>query len=134
MPALTGIAHITLSVRDRDDSVDFYRDVLGFREYETTDEPRWLRTLCQHPSGLLLCLTQHRDHFNARFDHRHAGADHFAFAVSSLGELEEWEERLDAFDVDHTPILHREHGSLMMFEDPDGIQLELLCPPVPGGH
>ncbi|KUP95316.1 VOC family protein [Thermobifida cellulosilytica] len=128
MPTLTGIAHVTLSVRDRDDSVEFYCDVLGFREYETTDDSRWFRTTCHHPCGLLLCLTQHRDRFNARFDHRHTGLDHLAFAVASLEELERWEERLDAFEVEHTPIMRRDHGALLMFEDPDGIQLELFCP------
>jgi len=131
VPTLTGIAHVTLSVRDRDDSVEFYRDVLGFREYETTDDARWLRTTCRHPSGLLLCLTQHRDHFNARFDPRHAGLDHLAFTVSSPEELEQWEQRLDLLEVEHTPILRRDHGSLLMFEDPDGIQLELYCPARP---
>ncbi|TDQ51518.1 VOC family protein [Actinorugispora endophytica] len=131
MPQLTGLAHITLSVRDRDDSVDFYRDVLGFREYQTKDDSRWLRTNCRHPSGLLLCITEHADHFNARFDHRHAGVDHLAFEVSGLGELEAWADRLDEFEVDHTPIVHCESGSLVMFEDPDGVQLELRCSPEP---
>lgn len=129
MPALAGIAHITLSVRDRDDSVDFYRAVLGFREYRTRDEPRWLRTDCRHPSGLLLCITQHRDRFNARFDHQNAGLDHLAFEVSSLDELESWAESLDRLDVDRTPIVRDRDESMVMFEDPDGIQLELRYSP-----
>lgn len=83
MSSLAGIAHITLSVRNRDTSVEFYRDVLGFHEYKTEDGPHWRRTFCRHPNGLVLCLTQHTDHFNARFDPRHAGMDHLAFAVSS---------------------------------------------------
>nr|WP_285757877.1 VOC family protein [Nocardiopsis ansamitocini] len=128
MPQLTGISHITLSVRDRNDSVEFYRDVLGFREFETKDEARWLRTTCRHSSGLLLCLTQHRDHFNARFDYRHAGVDHIGFEVVDLVALESWEERLTSFDVEHSPIVHCSSGSLLSFEDPDGFQLELHCP------
>jgi glyoxylase I family protein len=131
--SLAGIAHITLSVRNRDTSVEFYRDVLGFHEYKTEDGPHWRRTFCRHPNGLVLCLTQHTDHFNARFDPRHAGMDHLAFAVSSPDDLEEWEKRLDALEVEHTPILHGDHGPLLMFEDPDGIQLELCCPDPPAG-
>ncbi|GAB3205244.1 VOC family protein [Marinactinospora thermotolerans] len=131
MPQLTGLAHITLSVRDRDASVEFYRDVLGFREYQTRDDGQWLRTTCHHPCGLVLALTQHRDHFNARFDPRHAGVDHIAFEVAGVGDLETWEERLTELDVDHSPIVHCDSGSLMSFTDPDGVQLELHCSPDP---
>ncbi|GAA3756353.1 catechol 2,3-dioxygenase-like lactoylglutathione lyase family enzyme [Spinactinospora alkalitolerans] len=131
MPQLTGLAHITLSVRDRDASVEFYRDVLGFRVLQTRDEGRWLRTTCRHPSGLVLGITQHLDHFNSRFDHRHAGVDHLSFGVGCLGDLETWEERLTDLDIDHSPIVHCEMGSLMSFIDPDGFQLELHCSPEP---
>ncbi|MFC7330601.1 VOC family protein [Marinactinospora rubrisoli] len=127
MPKLTGLAHITLSVRDRDVSVDFYRSVLGFREYETRDDARWLRTTCRHSCGVVLGIVEHKDHFNARFDHRHAGVDHVAFEVGGIGELETWEERLSDLDVDHAPIVHCEAGSVLSFADPDGVQLELFC-------
>lgn len=127
MPRLTGIAHVTLSVRDRDASVEFYRDVLGFREFQTKDCGQWLRTLCRHPCGTVLGLIEHKDHFNARFDHRHAGMDHLAFEVSCQGELDAWEDRLADLDVDHSPIVHSDFGSVLSFIDPDGIQLELYC-------
>lgn len=128
MPRIEGIAHIELSVRDRDASVDFYRDILGFKEFHTTDSGRWLRTLCRHPCGLVLSITQHRDHFNALFDPRHVGVDHVAFQVSKFGVLEAWEDRLGDLDVDHSPVVRTEFGSVLSFTDPDGIQLELYCP------
>ncbi|PSK96499.1 catechol 2,3-dioxygenase-like lactoylglutathione lyase family enzyme [Murinocardiopsis flavida] len=131
MPGLTGLAHITLSVRDRDTSVDFYRTVLGFREVSHRDDSRWRRTTCVHPCGVVLCFTQHTDHFNALFDHRHAGVDHVAFEVGGLGELETWEERLTDLDIDHSPIVHADSGSVLSFFDPDGFQLELFSAPEP---
>jgi glyoxylase I family protein len=128
VPRISGIAHIELSVRDRDASVDFYRDVLGFREFHTADTNRWLRTLCRHPCGLVLSITQHRDHFNALFDPRHVGVDHVAFRVSVPGQLSAWEDRLSDMDVDHAPVIRTAFGSVLAFTDPDGIQLELFCP------
>lgn len=131
MPQLSGLAHVTLSVRDRDASVDFYRSVLGFKEYRTRDDKGALHTDCHHASGVILGFTQHRDHFKGRFDHRHCGVDHIAFEVGSLGELEAWEDRLADMDVDHTPVVHTEQGSVLTFYDPDGFELELFCPAEP---
>ncbi|MFW5419475.1 VOC family protein [Nocardiopsis sp. CNT-189] len=128
MPQVTGIAHITLSVRDIRESLDFYRTVLGFKAVRTKDGKRILTTECRSACGMVLFLTQHEDHFNSLFDPRHAGADHIAFQAASVAELELWEERLTELDVDHAPIVHGPDGSVLAFSDPDGIQLELFAP------
>ncbi|MDA2803100.1 VOC family protein [Nocardiopsis suaedae] len=128
MPQVTGIAHITLSVRDRDESIEFYRSVLGFKEHKTRDGKRMLQTECRHPSGVVLCFTQHRDCFKALFDHRRAGVDHVAFQVGSVAELEAWEDRLLDLDIDHSPVVHSDGGSMLSFHDPDGFQIELFAP------
>lgn len=131
MPRVTGVAHITLSVRDRDTSLEFYRSVLGFSEFKTRDGKQWLHTECRHPCGIVLGVTQHKDQFKAKFDHRRAGVDHVSFQVSCLGELESWEEHLTELDIDPSPIVHSDYGSMLSFNDPDGIQLELFCPMEP---
>ncbi|MDT0327349.1 VOC family protein [Nocardiopsis lambiniae] len=127
VPQLTGLARITLSVRDRDESVAFYRDLLGFKVRHRRDHDGTLRTECLHPaSGLLLALIQHKDHFKNRFDRRHCGLDRLTLAVANLGELEAWEERFAEKDVDHMPIVHGEDGSTLLFYDPDGTELALF--------
>ncbi|MBB6121534.1 VOC family protein [Nocardiopsis algeriensis] len=129
MPQLTGLARITLSVRDRDASVAFYRDVLGFKVRARRDQDGTLRTECRHQaSGVLLALIQHRDNFKNRFDRRHCGLDRLTLGVANLGELEAWEERFGEMDVDHLPIVHREEGSTLLFYDPDGTELALFAP------
>lgn len=128
VPQLTGLARITLSVRDRDASVEFYRDVLGFKVRCRRDHDGTLRTECLHrASGLLLALIQHRDHFKNRFDRRHCGLDRLTLGVANLGELEAWEERFGHKDVDHQPIMHGEDGSTLLFYDPDGTELALFA-------
>ena len=128
MPQLTGVAHITLSVRDLDASVGFYRRVLGFTVLGTRVTRQTRTAQCRATCGLRVDLTRHADGFNAVFDPRHAGADHIAFSVGSAAELEVWEERFARLDVEHDPVLHREEGSILAFADPDGIRLELFAP------
>ncbi|KOX18105.1 VOC family protein [Nocardiopsis sp. NRRL B-16309] len=129
VPQLTGLARVTLSVRDRDESVRFYKTVLGFKVQNKRDEGGTLRTECQHPaSGLLIALIQHRDHFKNRFDRRHCGLDRLTLGVRNLGELEAWEERFGDMDVEHSPVMHGEAGSKILFYDPDGTELALYAP------
>ena len=128
MPQLTGLPRVTLSVRDRDESVDFYREVLGFKVRAKRDQDGTLRTECEHPaSGLLLSLTQHRDNFKNRFDRRHCGLDRLTLSVANLGELEAWEERFSDMDVEHSPVVHGPEGSTLLFYDPDGTELALFA-------
>jgi glyoxylase I family protein len=60
MTAIAGWAHVTLSVRDHDRSVQWYSDVLGFQSVLSDSNDRWKRTICMHPeSGTILVLHQH---------------------------------------------------------------------------
>ncbi|MFD6950634.1 glyoxalase [Nocardiopsis sp. TSRI0078] len=128
VPQLNGLARVTLSVRDRDESVRFYRTVLGFQVLGKRDHEGTRRTECRHPaSGLLLALIQHRDNFKGRFDRRHCGLDRLTLGVANLGELEAWEERFAEMDVEHSPVMHGEEGSTLLFYDPDGTELALFA-------
>ena len=128
---LVGVTHVSFSVRDLDRSLGFYRDVLGLRYLvEPFDgfsfEGR--EAILVLSQGTVLCLQQHRANSGEPFDARRTGLDHLAFAVGSLGELEEWASRLTAAGVEHSgvkPLVG--FGSMIELRDPDGIQLELHC-------
>lgn len=127
VPQFNGLARVTLSVRNRAESVRFYRTVLGFRVLGKNDHDGTLRTECRHPaSGLMLALIQHRDNFKGRFDRRRCGLDRLTLGVENLGELEAWEERFADMDVEHSPLMHGEEGSTLLFYDPDGTELALF--------
>ena len=62
MVTLAGYSHISLSVRDRDASVRWYGEVLGFAPFQVLDNECFMETICIHPdSGMVLCLQQHPD-------------------------------------------------------------------------
>ncbi|OLT27397.1 glyoxalase [Nocardiopsis sp. CNR-923] len=128
VPQICGLARVTLSVRDRDESVRFYRSVLGFKELRSEDENGTLRTACRHSCGFLLDLVQHKDNFKGKFDHRRCGLDRLVLRVDNLGELEAWEDRFTKLDVEHTPTSHDADGSTLVFYDPDGTELALFAP------
>ncbi|GAA4068739.1 MULTISPECIES: VOC family protein [Actinomadura] len=128
MPRITGLSHLSLSVRDRDASVRWYGDVLGFTPYARLDGDDRLETICVHPAGpTIVGFQQHRDADGAPFDHRRTGLDHLAFAVADLDELRAWQDRLADLGVTHSPIAETDFGHVLCFRDPDGVQLELFA-------
>ena len=48
-----------------------------------------------------------------------------SFDVASRVELEEWQRRLADHRVEHSPIVGTQFGAVLVFRDPDHIQLEL---------
>jgi glyoxylase I family protein len=48
--------------------------------------------------------------------------------VPTRAELEAWQARLEERDVVFSPIAGTPIGSVIVFRDPDGIQLELWLP------
>jgi glyoxylase I family protein len=132
MTAISGWAHVTLSVRDHDRSVRWYSDVLGFRSLASESTERWKRTLCEHPgSGTMLVLHQHLSNKGDEFDELRTGLDHVAFSVADYDALVAWQERLTSLAVPHTSIADAppRGGKVLNFRDPDGIALELFHRP-----
>ena len=51
-----------------------------------------------------------------------------AFGVSSRAELEQWERELSTRGIAFTPITETPIGTVVVFRDPDNIQLEFWLP------
>jgi glyoxylase I family protein len=124
---MLGFSHVSLSVSDRECSAAWYGDVFGFQVFERLEEDAYREAVLVHPpTGTILCLQQHRANQGERFDPARTGADHVAFRVGSRADLEEWERRLAARGVTHSPVVDRHYGSVLCLRDPDDIQLELF--------
>jgi glyoxylase I family protein len=130
---LTRIHHLGLTVTDVEASTEWYTAVLGFHRvgaHASADGAR--RKVFLHHDGLdvRLGLCQHSAASAARFDETVPGLDHLAFGLDSVSELLEWEQRLRAHRVHYTPATPANTlggARVLVFRDPDNIQLELIA-------
>lgn len=123
----SGIHHVVLNVRDLDTSVRWYSEVLDFSVLFPVSNDSFERRVMRHPSGTVIGLTKHRHaDADAEFSERRTGLDHLAFTVDTQAQLEAWVARLTAAGVAHSGIKVTPLGfSLLVFRDPDNIQLEM---------
>lgn len=131
MPAITGIAHVELSVRDLDRSVEWYCRLLGARDVFRAWSDQYGIDACaiyEPNSKLVLAFTSHRECLDDRFSPRRVGLDHVSFGVADRAALEEWVVRLDELGIAHSPIQDDATPVSVTFQDPDGIALEFSYP------
>jgi glyoxylase I family protein len=127
MPAFSGFSHVSLSVRDRDVSRDWYRRVLGFEQLEESQTDDYDEWILLHPTNhAVLCLQQHKANRGEEFDPTRTGGDHVGFKVDSRAELDHWATWFHDHGVPHAPIVDAPYGSVLTFKDPDRFQLEMF--------
>jgi glyoxylase I family protein len=130
MPGITGSHHAALTVSDADQSAAWYGDLLGMQIVLSGDEDSVkFRVLADPASGWVLGVRQYPGRPPGRFDEFRAGLDHMAFGVSSRAELEAWQQELSTRGIAFTPITDTPIGSVIVFRDPDNIQLEFWLSP-----
>jgi glyoxylase I family protein len=129
VPSITGGHHIALTVTDADRSAEWYCELLGMTVVLAgDDETVKFRVLADAGSGWILGLRQYLGREADGFDEFRTGLDHFAFSVESRAALEEWERELSARGIVYTPTTETSIGSVIVFRDPDNIQLEFWLP------
>jgi glyoxylase I family protein len=128
---------VELTVGNVERSKAWYHDVLGFTvvlaETDTPDffEGRVISVL--HPgSGVTIGLVQHENGEPGPFSEFRVGLDHLSFSVDTRSDLEEWVAHFQQHRVDYSPINDMPYASVVVFRDPDGIQLELFALAPPG--
>lgn len=126
MPELSGVSHISFTVSDLDRSVAWYQHVLGLHLVMPTERPGIRGAILVHTSGLMVSLAQHESGAGDAFDELRTGLDHLSFAVADRDALAAWERHLDERGVTYSPIQDVPYGSVLVFRDPDHIQLELF--------
>lgn len=122
MPVLADVHHLSLSVRDLARSTAWYGKVLGLEVSREVQGKSFQRAILRVPGGVpVLGLTRHDDNAGDSFSEVRTGIDHVAFGVVSPEELDVWAQRFEAAGV----LYSRPRPGLVVFRDPDGIQLEL---------
>ena len=134
-PAKLRARRFRIRVIQFDASAAWYGEVLGFRragEFTAPDGARRKVFLRHDGLQVRLGLTQHRHGSQDAFDETRAGLDHLAFAVADRGELDAWAARLTAAAIVHSPVTAANSvpgAAVLVFRDPDNIQLELFAGP-----
>lgn len=132
MPVITGIHHLSLTVRDGAVSEEFYARVLGFVPVlQLPDaEGRGAKHVMAHPaSRTVVGFTVHQANDGSAFSEFRTGLDHFALGVASHAELDAWIARLDELGVAHGDVVKTPVGDYVSLRDPDNVQIELWVDP-----
>lgn len=136
------ISHVALTVTDVEASVSWYERVFNIKHrMEEAHQGGVGKVLADDEMKLILVLHQHDGNQSERFVETRTGLDHVGFNVETRTELEAWQahleangvERADAADrpLTQSPIADRPYGSVLVFRDPDNIQLEFIAPAAP---
>jgi catechol 2,3-dioxygenase-like lactoylglutathione lyase family enzyme len=133
--SLTGVSHLGLTVRDVRASENWYQRVFRLERVHAERGPRSESvTLLDPGSEMVISLCHHFGSGTARFDETRTGLDHVSFGVADRGALDEWEARLGDLGIEHSAVTETEFGWMLVFRDPDHIQLELFCRRRPALH
>jgi catechol 2,3-dioxygenase-like lactoylglutathione lyase family enzyme len=142
MPTVTKprLHHIALTVIDVDASVLWYENVFGIHfRMDVPHQGGVGKLLADDAMDLVIVLHDHDTSRGDLFGETVTGLDHVGFFVPTRADLEAWQSHLDTHGVarssvadkplTQSPIADENYGSVLVFRDPDNIQLELFCPP-----
>jgi glyoxylase I family protein len=127
---IAALHHISLTVRDLDASIAWYKDLFGLQTMMDEEHEGGRAVVLLHPeTHVFVGLHAHDATGDGPFTETTVGLDHIAFGLSDRSALEKWEQRLAERGVPHSEIKDRGYGSIVTLRDPDNIQLELYAPP-----
>jgi glyoxylase I family protein len=127
MPNWDKVSHISFSTPNKAACVAWFERALEFKPFEDVEGEGWSGVMMMHaPSATVIEFQQHDRNKGEAFDPRRTGLDHIGFKVGSREELENWQRHFQSLDVDCTPIVDREYGSVLTFRDPDMRQFEMF--------
>jgi glyoxylase I family protein len=129
MPDVTGIHHVSVTVTDIERSVPWYCDLLGLTklmEEQHPDGAGYAVVLGKPDWSMCVGLHTHTINERERFSESRTGLDHIGFMVSGRAELDAWEAKLTKLGVEHSPVNDQGGYAVLVFRDPDNIQLEFF--------
>jgi glyoxylase I family protein len=134
-PAVAGFHHFASTVSDVEASAQWYERVFGmsrlpvtFPHYGAEDEG-YAVLLIDPRSGIAIGLHHHQDNAGEPFQENRTGLDHISFSVAGHDDLDAWASWLGQLGVENSGVVDVTEPmpfSVVVFRDPDNIQLELF--------
>lgn len=125
-PAIVGLHHLAVPVRDALRSSEWYEQVFGFALLLVEEEEdRVAAVSLEHPCGIELFLHQTEDQLRPW---REFAA--FALEFPDQPELIRWERWLTSQHVDHSGVRPAHLGWALDVTDPDGSRIQLHTRPL----
>jgi catechol 2,3-dioxygenase-like lactoylglutathione lyase family enzyme len=132
--------HIALTVSDLETSRSWYEDVFGLKyQMDAPHEGGFAQLLANEDFSLVIALHRHDAHDGRPFLESRTGLDHVGLGVPTRDDLVAWQAHLETHGVaraaaadralTQSAIADEPYGSVLVFRDPDNIQLELFAPP-----
>ena len=132
--------HLALTVTDVDASVRWYQDVFGVSLLIDVPHAGGVgKVLADEQRELMIVIHRHDTNDGGPFGETTTGLDHAGFVVPERADLEAWQAHLEINGVirsdvadkalTQSPIADEPYGSVLVFRDPDNIQLEFFAPP-----
>lgn len=117
-PRFSGLNHLSIPVRDRQEAIRFFTDVLGADV--ALDNPSFTEVLL---AGTIIGISEQAGGWTAP----NAEFPHYAFSIEGA-DMQPMKERLESFGIPTHSIWTR-HGveALMYFRDPSGNLFEMYC-------
>lgn len=141
MPTLTQprLHHLALTVTDLDASVRWYEAVFDVGYLTDVPHDGGLGKILADPDRqLMFALHRHDSNDGGLAAETATGLDHAGFVVPTRGDLEAWQQHLETHgvvraDIANKPLTQSQiadepYGSVLVFRDPDNIQLEFFAP------
>ena len=131
--------HLAITVTDVDASLPWYENVFGVKHRMDVPHDGGVgKLLGTDAMDLILVLHHHDSNDGGGFVETATGLDHVGFVVPTRDDLVAWQDHLEANGVaradnadkplTQSPIADEAYASVLVFRDPDNIQLELFAP------
>lgn len=126
-PAMAGLRHVALHARRFDETLAFYRDVLGMSvEWQPDEDNAYLTSGVDN-------LAIHRA--TGAVDPAAQRLDHIGFLVDDPADVDRWHDYLRARDIEVAapPRNHRDGARSFYCADPEGTTVQIIFhPPLAG--
>lgn len=134
-PPMAGFHHFSPTVTNVEASVAWYQRVLGLERvppkfpHYGNEDTGYAVLLIDPAAKIAIGLHHNVGNDGQPFDETRTGLDHIGISVPNRSDLDSWASWLDAQNVPHSPVTDTDSPvkySVLVFRDPDNIQLELF--------